>query len=164
MVVAAVVVGAWLLTIAAGLCWTVRRLRVGALDSQALVRKLAIPHPRSAIDWPEIRLRAVIPQPGQPALVLLAAQWPAHPGRRSTLLLDLATDDERPVALLSSWCAGQAAVSPARLGGELVELRRRQSLDRVTGRLLSEDVTGDADREVPQRTHGGSRFGVPGVG
>jgi|HubBroStandDraft_1064217.scaffolds.fasta_scaffold241630_2 hypothetical protein len=163
MVVAAVVVGAWLLTIVAGLCWTVRRLHVGALDTQALVQKLAIPYPRSALDWPELRLRAVIPQPGEPALVLLAAQWPAHPERRSTLLLDLAVKDERSLALLSGWCAEQASVSPSRLGGDQVELRRRQSLDRVSGRLLSEDVTNDADTGTPQTKHGGSHLGVPGV-
>jgi hypothetical protein len=35
----------------------------------------------SALDWPELRKEAVVPQPAGPPLVLLQVGWPAHPRR-----------------------------------------------------------------------------------
>ena len=42
-------------------------------------------------------------------------------------------------ARLSRWCADEASVAPRRCGGREFELRRRPSLERVTGSLLTED-------------------------
>ena len=144
MTAAASLAGAWLLIVAAGLYWTARLLHIGNLDAHGLAEKLGAPGPGSAFDWPELRVRAVIPQPGEPSLLLLVAVWPAHPECTSTLLLDVAPEGERALALLSRWCDTKASVSPARLAGQQVELRRRQSLQRIGGVLLAEDVVHDS--------------------
>ncbi len=86
-------------------------------------------------------MRAIIPQPDEPPLVLLLVDWPAHPQRAATLLVALDSDDHRAVSLLSQWCATQASVSPARQGAANLELRRRQSLERVHAVLVAEDIT-----------------------
>jgi hypothetical protein len=128
-VIAAIGLGGTLLFIVAALIWTARLVHVGNLDAAELAEKIAVPEPASALDWPELRLRSVVPQPGEPLLALLLVEWPAHregPGQRS-------------LPLLSQWCADRASVSPTRRGG-LVELRRRQSLERVSGRLVAEDT------------------------
>jgi hypothetical protein len=136
-VIAAVGLAGALLLMITGLTWTARLVHTGNLDALALAEKLGTPEPASALDWPELRLRAVVPQPGEPSLVLLAAEWPAHPERAATLLVRLDRPDQLP--LLSRWCTDRASISPARRGGGL-ELRRRQSLDRVHGFLVAEDA------------------------
>ncbi len=141
MIAAAGLAGALLLMIA-GLTWTARLVHVGNLDALALAEKVAVPDPASALDWPELHIRVVIPQPGEPSLVLLLVQWPAHPDRVATLLVRLDGCDQRSVPLLSRWSANRASVSPARPGGGQVELRRRQSLERVRGFLVAEDACG----------------------
>jgi hypothetical protein len=131
--------------IAVGLAWTARLVYVGNLDAQALADKLATPHPVSALDWPELRVQAVVPQPevqppaGQP-LVLLHVGWPEYPARVSTLLVALDSDERRSLSLLSQWCAGQASVAPVRQEGAAVELRRRQSMERVHAVMVAEDI------------------------
>jgi hypothetical protein len=127
--------GALLLMIT-GLVWTARLVHVGNLDALALAEKIGTPQPASALDWPELRLRAVVPQPGEPSLVLLFAEWPAHPDRTATMLVRL---DGGGQPLLSRWCADRASISPVRRGDGL-ELRRRQSLERVRGFLVAEDA------------------------
>ena len=62
-VVAALALAGAVLFIVAGLGAAARRVHVGGLDAQALAEKLAVPHPVSALDWPELRVRAVVPQP-----------------------------------------------------------------------------------------------------
>jgi hypothetical protein len=127
--------------VAAGLAWTARLLRVGTLDALALADKVATPVPTSALDWPELHVRAVVPQdiPGEPSLVLLLVEWPAHRERTATLLVNLGRTDQRSLPLLSQWCAAHASVSPARRTDGELELRRRQSLERVRGVLVAED-------------------------
>lgn len=139
MIVAAVLVGISLLAMA-GLAWAARRVHVGNLDAVALAEKVAAPVPSSALDWPELRVRAVVPQPDEPSKVLLLVERPAHPQQTSILLIALDRSDPRPVPLLSEWCAARASVSPARYGQAGLELRRRQSLDRVYGFLVAEDT------------------------
>lgn len=136
--VAAALAGVVLL-VAAGLIWSARLVHVGNLDAQALADKLATPDPASALDWPELHVRAVVPQPDEPPLVLLLVSWPAHPQRASTLLLALENGDDRSLPLLSRWCSTRASISPARRGAEM-ELRRRQSLERVHAVLVAEDT------------------------
>jgi hypothetical protein len=131
------------LFIAAGLIWSARLVHVGNLDAQALAEKIAVPDPVSALDWPELHVRAVVPQPDEPPLVLLVVGWPAHPQRASTLLLALDNGDGRSVSLLSRWCSTQASISPTRRGAEM-ELRRRQSLERVHAVLVAEDTAPSA--------------------
>jgi len=163
MTAAASLAGAWLLIVAAGLYWTARLVHTGNLDAHDLAEKLGTPHPGSAIDWPEVRLHAVIPQPGDPSMVLLVARWPAHPHRTSTLLVKVA-DAERALALLCGWCAAQVPISPGRIGDQEVELRRRGSLARVTGLLLAEDLVADSSGSgALPGPRGGSDLGAPGA-
>jgi hypothetical protein len=159
---AALVVGAGLIVIG-GLAWTARLLRIGMLDAVELAEKVAAPHPASATDWPELRVLAVVKPdiPGERAAVLLQVEWPAHPDRTSTLLLDLGEDADRALGLLEQWCAEKASVSPARRGDDGLDLRRRQGLDRVRVRLLTEDYRdGDQGRDRPPSGRPGAR-GAP---
>lgn len=130
------------LVIAAGLALAARIVHIGNLDAMALAQKLATPYPSSAVDWPELRIQAVVPQPDEPAVVLLLVSRPRHDGQVATLLLHLdgAGACSRQVRLLSGWCRAGWSISPLRRGSADVELRRRQSLKRVRGRLLAEDA------------------------
>jgi hypothetical protein len=85
-------------------------------------------------------VHAVVTQPDEPPLVLLQVGWPAYPQRMSTLLLALEHGDDRSLPLLSRWCSTRASISPARRGAEM-ELRRRQTLQRVRAVLVAEDTT-----------------------
>jgi hypothetical protein len=140
-VIAAAALAGACLFIAAGLAWTARLVRIGALDALELAEKLAVPEPISALDWPELRVRAVVPQDvaGEQPLVLLLVEWPAH-GEQATLLVDLGPADRRSLPLLSRWCAARAPVSPGRCGPGELQLRRRQSLERIRGLLVAEDT------------------------
>jgi hypothetical protein len=128
-----------LLGASAGLAWTARLIHVGHLDAMALADKVAAPDPVSALDWPELQVRAIVPQPDERPLVLLLVGWPAHRQREATLLVALDSGDHQSVALLSQWCSTRASVSPARREGAALELRRRRSLERVHGVLLAEN-------------------------
>ncbi|MEU7145069.1 hypothetical protein ABZ942_36890 [Nocardia sp. NPDC046473] len=122
-----------------GLVWSAYLVCAGNMDAQALAQKMAVPQPSSALDWPELHVQAVVAQPDQESLVLLHVDWPAFPQRNATLLVSLDEGDPRSLLVLSQWCACQASVSPLRPCGEMVELRRRQSLQRVSGVLLAEN-------------------------
>lgn len=141
MVTAAVLGAVVILATVAGLAWTARLLRVGALDALELADKTRTPVPASALDWPELRVRAAISEgsPGEPGLTLLHVEWPDHPGRGATLLVDLGAEQERSLGLLARWCAADASVSPSRQPEGALELRRRQSLERVRAVLMSEN-------------------------
>jgi hypothetical protein len=139
-VVAALALTGAALFILTGLGATARLVHIGNLDAQVLVEKLATPWPVSALDWPELRLSAVVPQPGRPSVVLVHVQWPGHDGRTATLLIQCSSGAGGSAALLSRWCARHSAVLPSRRGPTGFELRRRQTLERVCGRLLAEDA------------------------
>jgi hypothetical protein len=79
-----------------------------------------------------------VPQPDDLSPVILEVGWPAYPERVSTLLVALDRDEARALSLLCQWSAAGAAVMTLRQGTEL-ELRRRQSLERVHATLLNED-------------------------
>ncbi|MFJ4657127.1 hypothetical protein ACIP5Y_38170 [Nocardia sp. NPDC088792] len=120
--------------------WVVRLIHMGNLDAHELAVKMGVPTPVSALDWPDMRLKAVVAQPDD-RLVLVSVDWSAHPGQSATLLLALEEGDARSLSLLSEWCAGQASVSPLRYPPPPgLVLRRRQSLERVHARLLAEDL------------------------
>jgi hypothetical protein len=155
VIAAGALAGACLLIVAAGLAWAARLLRIGRLDAYDLAAKLAVPEPSSALDWPELNLRAVIPQPDEPTLVLLLVEWPAHRERAATLLVDVMGDGQRSLSLLSQWCGARASVSPMRRGDSGLELRRRQSLDRVSGYLLAEDAMPASSPAAVPRPDGG---------
>jgi hypothetical protein len=140
VILAATLAAVVLLSAAAGIAWSARLIRVGHLDAQALAGKLAVPHPVSALDWPELAVRAVIPQPDERPLVLLRVGWPAHPQEEATLLIALADDDRQSLPLLARWQLTGASVSPVRREGAALELRRRQSLERVPAVLIAEDA------------------------
>jgi hypothetical protein len=163
-VVAALALTGAALVIIVGLGAAARLVHIGNLDAMALAEKLATPHPVSALDWPELRVRAVVSQPDRPSEILLLAEWPSHHERTSTLLIEIYTRQqaaqlttglrlatsapdltalaelERQVALLSQWCDVGASVAPSRRGPAGLELRRRQTMERVRGRLLAEDL------------------------
>jgi hypothetical protein len=141
VIVAVTLAVAVLLAAAVALAWTARLLHVGNLDALALADKVGVPHPASALDWPELHLRAIIPLPDEPPLVLLLVGWPAHPRSEATLLVALDSGDHQSVPLLSQWCATSASVSPTRQEGAALELRRRRSLERVRAVLVAEDGT-----------------------
>jgi hypothetical protein len=128
-----------LLGAVAGLAWTAHLLHIGTVDALELASKVAVPKPASALDWPELRVRAVVPQPDESGLVLLLVGWPAQPRQTATLLVALDSDDRRSVPTLAHWCATRASVSPTRLGAAGIELRRRQTLDRVRAVQVAED-------------------------
>jgi hypothetical protein len=139
VIIAAALAGVIVL-MAAALIWAARLLHIGNLDMQALADKVGTPEPVSALDWPELRLRAVIPEPGGESLVLLQVGWPAHPRQAATLLVALDGGDQRSLPLLAEWCARQASVAPVRQHGAGLEFRRRQSLERVHAVLVAEQT------------------------
>ena len=128
------------LFVAAGLTWTARLLRISNLDAQSLAEKVAYPEPVSALEWPELRVQSVVPQPDEvsPSPVILQLGWPAHPELMATLLVALDQDEQGALSLLSRWSAAGAPVAGGRRGAE-IEFRRRQSLERVHAILLAED-------------------------
>jgi hypothetical protein len=162
---AVVATGAVLLIalIAVAFAWSARLLRIGNLDAMALAEKLIIPEPVSALDWPELHVRQVVEQPDEPSLVLLSVDWPARPQHAATLLVALDGGDRQSLAWLSQWCTTQASVSPTRRGDAGLELRRRQSLERVHGILLAEDITPGL-RPGPAAVTGQRTKGDPGAG
>jgi hypothetical protein len=151
-VIAAIAAAGTTLFIMAALAWTARLVHVGNLDALALAQKVGTPQPVSALDWPELHVRTVVSVTDEPPVVLLLVEWPAHRERAANLLVRLDHGDQRSVPLLSQWCAVQASVSPTRRENGRLELRRRQSMDRVRGFLVAED---------PQRAPApGSRAGA----
>jgi hypothetical protein len=140
VILAATLAAVVLAVAGAGLARAARLVHIGNLDALALADKLATPVPVSALDWPELQVRAVVPQPDDRPLVLLLVAWPARPQLAATLVVALDSGDHRSVALLSRWCATRASVSPVRRGGTDLELRRRQSLERVHAVLVAEDL------------------------
>jgi hypothetical protein len=139
MIVAVTLAAVVVLLIAGMLTWTARLLHVGNLDYSALREKTVTPHPVSALDWPELHLRAVVPQPNEQSGVLLLVDWPAHKEKAATLLVALDSRDQLSVPLLSRWCETQASVAVTRRGGAQLEFRRRQTLERVHAILVAED-------------------------
>jgi len=137
-VVLAIACTSILLLLVAALTWTARLLRISNLDAQALAEKTAYPEPKSALEWPELRVQSVVPQPDDLSPVILQVGWPAYPQRTSTLLLELDHDEAHALSLLCQWSMTGAAVAAQRQGPEL-ELRRRQTLERVHAVLLAED-------------------------
>jgi hypothetical protein len=146
--------------IAAGLAWTARLVHVGNLDALALSEKVGTPEPVSALDWPELHVRAVVAQPDEPSVVLLRVGWPARPQLAATLLVALDGGDQQSLVLLSQWCATRASVSPARRGDTELELRRRQSLERVHGVLIAEDTAPGAAASLRPGPFPGCRAGA----
>ncbi len=126
------------LFISAGLAWAARLVHIGNLDALSLAAKTAVPHPVCPVDWPELRIQAVVTPPDEPFRVLLLVEWPAKQ-RTATMLVELDPRDRRSPELLAAWRADQVSIAPSWLGGRQVELRRRQSLARVRGLLVSED-------------------------
>jgi hypothetical protein len=127
------------LFVVAGLAAAARTVHVGNLDALALAEKLAKPYPTSAVDWPELEILSVIPQPGDPSLVLLLVGRPRFDTAAATLLVQLSGGGGRANKVLSDWCRGRAPIAPTARADGTIELRRRQTLNRVRCRLLAED-------------------------
>jgi hypothetical protein len=116
--------------------WVAYMLHVGTLDARDLAEKTAFRRPRSALEWPELRLGAVVAQPERDDLVLVSARWPAHPSRASVLLLQLQGAGE--LRRLSRWCAAEAPITVRSAAGHYVELRRRRTVERVHALVVDE--------------------------
>ena len=140
MIVAAALIGLVVFA-AAWLALAAYLVHLGNLDALALAEKVAVSEPDSALDWPDLHLRAVAAQPDDQSLVLLHVIWPAHPGQAAMLLVALDQGDRRSLPLLLRWCACHASVCPTRQPGTGLELRRRQSLETVHVLLVAEDLT-----------------------
>jgi hypothetical protein len=139
-VIAAIGAAGATLFIMAALAWTARLVHVGNLDALALAQKVGTPYPVSAVDWPELHVCTVVSVTDEPPVVLLLVEWPAHREQAAaSLLVRLDDGDQRSVPLLSQWCAIRASVSPTRREDGRLELRRRQSMERVRGFLVAED-------------------------
>ncbi len=94
MIVAATLTAVVVLLIAGMATWTARLLHVGNLDYSELKDKTATPHPVSALDWPEVHVRAVVPQPDEQSVVLLLVDWPACKEKAATLMIALDGSDQ----------------------------------------------------------------------
>ncbi|HUI48067.1 MAG TPA: hypothetical protein VL119_05190 [Acidimicrobiia bacterium] len=118
--------------------WAVHLLRAGIRDSRELAAKLAIPHPRRAADWPELRLDAVVIDPEGADHVLVVARWPAHPDPRALLVLAVDDAPVRARRLLAEWRDSDTSLSPRfGVGGQLV-LRQRRTRHEVRARVVKE--------------------------
>jgi hypothetical protein len=134
------IIGLAVLTVAVvgSTSWTVRLIRAGMRDSLDLTAKLEFPNPRRAADWPELRLDAVVFDPGGANRVLLAVRWPAHPDPRALLMLEVEESPARAQRLFAAWHDSDASVSPRALEDERLLLRRRHSNRAVSARVVSE--------------------------
>jgi len=118
-----------------GLGWTTHLIRVGLLDARDLVEKTAFGRPRSAMQWPELRLETVVVLPDED-MVLTEAVWPAHPSNASLLLLRVT--DAAGKRRLVKWSASHASITTSTATDSWVELRRRRTVDRVRAEVVSE--------------------------
>jgi hypothetical protein len=91
------------------------------------------------LDWPEVRLVAAIPQPDDRDYAIVSILWPARPWMRASLLVAIDDCPQRTMAVLSGWCSQGTPVVLRSPADGLVELRRRQSLQRLNLRLIAED-------------------------
>ncbi len=123
------------LVLVLSLAWTGRLLYVSALDAHDLGVKLATPRPVSVSEWPELHLQSVVVDPTNRDQLVLVAQWPAHPERRSIVVLALDASAARRVA---SWCDRGVALSPLRLEEQRLSLRRRRSTHSIEARIIDE--------------------------
>ena len=125
------------------LAWTARTFSIATRDALDLAAKLSVPNPDSAIDWPELRVEVVVPDPDDPLRMLLVGRWPAHPDPRSLLVLEVRA---QPCArhVLTGWRDRRASISPRSTGDGTVRLRRRHSVESIEARLVAEaTLTGD---------------------
>ncbi len=134
-----------ILSLAAALTWTARLLHIVGLDAMALAEKLAFPEPASALEWPELQVRLVVPESDELSPVIVQVSWPAHPRQVATLVVKFDHDERRALSLLLEWSFSDASVAAQR-EGMAVELRRRQSLERVHAILLAEDYQAASSR------------------
>jgi hypothetical protein len=137
-VILAIALPCVIVLLAAGLTWTARLLHISALDAQALAEKVAFPTPASALEWPEVQVRLVVPESDELSPVIVQVGWPAYPRQVATLLVTFDHDERRALSLLSQWSVTGASLAVERQGAGL-ELRRRKSLERVHAILLAED-------------------------
>ncbi len=121
------------------LIWAGRLARDSSAGAPEPADGAARPDLVSALDWPELRVQAVVPEPSEEPLALVVVGRAAGPRREATLLLALDNGDDRAVSQLSQWCAAGALVCASRQGGAALELRRGRSLERVHAVLVAED-------------------------
>jgi hypothetical protein len=121
--------------IGGGVGWTAYLVRVGMLDARDLAEKTAFRRPRSALEWPELRVDGVVAQPDE-ELVLVQVGWPARPSEASLLLLRLEAVGE--TGRLVKWCETRAPITTSATMGRSVEFRRRRTLERIQALVIGE--------------------------
>ncbi len=82
---------------------------------------------------------AAIPQPDASDYAIISVAWPARPWMRASLLLALDERSHHTMRVLSEWCTQGARVVLVSLGNGFIEMRRRQSLERLKVLLVAED-------------------------
>ena len=117
---------------------TWRRINMGLLDAVTLATKVAVSNPRSARDWPELTIVAVVVSPTDQSESLVEVIWPGRPGNRAVLVVHLDDHDHRDLRLLRSWQVQGASILPMPLSSFDIELRRRGSLDRIRATVVAE--------------------------
>jgi hypothetical protein len=140
-VILAIALPGVIIFLAAALTWTARLLHISGLDAMALAEKVAFPEPASALEWPELQVQLIVPESDASSPIIMQVGWPAHPSQVASLLVRFDRDERRALSLLSKWSLTGASVSAQRQG-MAVELRRRQTLQRVHATLLAEDYQG----------------------
>ncbi|HEX2738679.1 MAG TPA: hypothetical protein VHP57_11155 [Acidimicrobiia bacterium] len=124
--------------VTAGIAYAVHMFRISVRDSFDLAAKLAVPHPRRAADWPELRLDEVVFDPGFAERILVRARWPAHPEFRALLVLEVLDAPERARRLLVEWRDTDASLSPCADAESALVLRRRRTNHVVDARVIRE--------------------------
>ena len=91
------------------------------------------------LDWPEWRIGTVIAEPSDEPRALVSVARPERPARTCIVLLEV---QEPPAGLdlLNQWRDADVVVSPARLGGQSLELRPRQSSERLQVLVISDSI------------------------
>jgi hypothetical protein len=86
---------ALLIAVGGSTAWAVHLFRIATRDSLDLAAKLNVGRPHRAWDWPELQLDEVVLDPDVADRLLVVGRWPAHPGTRAVLMLEI---DEAPDA------------------------------------------------------------------
>jgi len=120
------------------LALSLRMFRIAFHDAEDLAVKLAVPHPRRAADWPEVRVDAVVGDPDSDDRLLVVARWPAR--LDATVLLESVaiTPTARARGLLERWRDADASLSPRHIADDVMTLRCRRTNDAITLLIVRE--------------------------
>lgn len=127
--------------VVAALVWTARVISIGLRDARDLASKVAIPHPRSSKEWPELNIDEVVCEPDRGDHLLVIVRWPAHPLVRTLMVLETPANSAAH-RKLTHWRDAGSSISPMGLDDDWVSLRRRRSAEHVEARVVAETPWG----------------------